>query len=241
VIALKTKHMNSNLRTDFAFVFILLIGMIIGSCKTQKSMSAEGFQNEYFGIKGLKCTDTKSPDAIDSQVGTLDCETISFTYDFGPFSNPGPLTPEEEFRRTFDTYHHNKFFENRMIDPKVYKIFLDSVKVIDVDRKKEDDRLLIECKPCNAVAEITFLGETYFYPFTLSERQLNMEGFTCSFEERGEFVYKYFQEDDGLPGLYITPKKNRFKSKNTLSLITKETTLTIDEVQQLLRMAYIVE
>ena len=101
--------------------------MIIGGCKTNKSITENGFENDFFGIKMLSCVDIVNDNAIDSKLGTLECRDISFDYDFGPFSYPGPLTPEEEFTRSFDTYHHVKFFEDRLIDPKVYKIFLDSV------------------------------------------------------------------------------------------------------------------
>lgn len=233
--------MNWNLRLKLPLAVLLILGLMIISCKTKKPIPSDGFQNPYFGIKSLQCTDTKSPDAIDSQVGTLDCGTISFTYDFGRFSNPGPLTPKEEFRRTFDTYHHTKFFEDRMIDPKVYKIFLDSVDVIDVRRKSADDKLMFPCAPCNTTAEVTFKGDTYYYPLTLNEKQLDMEDFTCTFEERGSLVYKYFQKDNDYPGLYITPKQNRFKTKNTLSLRVSNTSLTTEEINNIFKQVYLLK
>ncbi|MEM9548130.1 MAG: hypothetical protein AAGA77_19270 [Bacteroidota bacterium] len=226
-------------KSELTLVLFLFMGMAYMGCKTQKNVNSEGFQNDYFGIKGLPCKETIGPDAIDSHLGRLDCENISFTYDFGPFSNPGPLTTKEEFIQSFDTYHHTKLFENRMIDPKVYRIFLDSVKVINVERKNDSHPLLIKCDPCNAVAEMTFLGETYFYPFTMSEKQLDMEGFTYSFEEKGEFLYKYYQRDNELPGLYITPIKNRYKAKNTLSLRVTETTLSSDQIHQLFQSVFL--
>ncbi len=233
--------MNYNRRPQLAFALIVFLGLIFNSCKTQKKIPFNGFQNEFFGIKGLQCLETKNPDAIDSQVGTVDCGTISFTYDYGKFGYPGPITPKEEFRRSFDTYHHIKFFENRMIDAKVYKIFLDSVQVINVRRKKATDKLFFKCEPCNTTAEITFKGDTYFYPLTLSENQLNQRGYSCSFQEKEDFIYKYFQEIDAFSGLYIAPKKNRNKNKNTLSLLVSDTTLSKEEVDNILKNVYLIK
>lgn len=224
-----------NWNKQLFFTFMIMLGLIFNSCKTNKTPSSIGFDNEFLIIRGLQCTETINPDAIDSQVGSIDCGTISFTYDYGKFSNSGPQTANEKFRETFDTYHHIKFFENRMIDPKVYKIFLDSVQVIDVRRKKSTDKLMMDCEPCNTTAEVTFKGDTYFYPLTMNEDQLSMSGSTVSFDEKGDNVYKYFQEENELPGLYITPKKNRYKNKNTLSLRVSKSALPTKEVNRILR------
>lgn len=240
MIVLKIKSMYRNFGVQLSLYFIFF-GLLFSSCKTQKTVSSDGFQNEFFGIKGLKCEETKSPDAIDSQVGSLQCEDISFTYDYGKYSNPGPLTPKEEFRRAFDTYHHIKFFENRMIDPKVYKIFLDSVVVINVRRKMDDDKLIFGCEPCNTSAEITFLGDTYLYPLTLSEKQLGREGYSSEFEKKGKLIHKYYRKDDGTTGLYIAPEKNAYRTKNTLSLIVNESTLTQEKIDDLLRNVYLIQ
>lgn len=231
--------MNWHLRPEFTFTLLILVGLSFNSCQRNKSLTVDGFQNKYFGIIGLNCTQTMNPNAIDSKVGTVDCGSISFNFDYGKFSNSGPLTPEEEFRRSFDTYHHIKFFEYRMIDAKVYKIFLDSVEIIEVRRKSLKDKGFYECEPCNAIAEIKFMGDTYYYPLTLSEKQLDRSGYTCTFEEKGDLVYKYHQKDNALPGVYITPKKNRYKKKNTLSLMVSETSLSDEKVDQILRGVYL--
>ena len=232
--------MNWNIRPKITFILFILIGISFHSCKTKNALAIDGFQNEYFGIKGLQCTETKNPNAIDSKIGTLECGNISFTYDYGKYSNPGPITPKEAFRRTFDTYHHIKFFEYRMIDPKVYKIFLDSVEVVNVRRKTRSDKGFFECEPCNTTAEITFMGDTYFYPLTLSENHLSMSGYTVSFKEDAEMIYKIHKKDNSNPGVYITPKKNRYKNKNTLSLMVKETTLPKEDIDQILKSVYLI-
>lgn len=222
-------------------VYVCLLFLLFSGCKTQKSSIQKGFKNDIFGIANLQCQETPSPNAIDSRVASLSCEGITFSYDYGMYSYAGPLTPEEEFTRSFDTYHHKKFFENRMIDPKVYKIFLDSVQIVDVRRKKATDPLLFACDPCNAVSELTFLGDTYFYPHTLSDKQLDDEGFTVKFEDRGEYIFKFYQSPDASPGLYITPRKNRYKTKNTLSLQVIETELPAERIMSILEKVYLIE
>jgi len=229
------------LNTEFGWILLILVTLVNFSCKTQKPTSGKGFQNSFFGIEALACDETVNPDAIDSKVGTLDCKNISFNYDYGKFSNPGPITPKEEFRRTFDNYHHLRFFEYRMIDKKVYKLFLDSVDVVEVRPKRADDTPFFECKTCNIMAEITFKGDTYFFPVTLSEKQLDQSDYSVSFKEKGANVHKYYQQNNRPTGLYITPKFNRFKKKNTLSLTVKETTLSTEEVERILDSVYLVK
>ncbi|MDF1696456.1 MAG: hypothetical protein P1U56_11510 [Saprospiraceae bacterium] len=222
-------------------LLFIIIGLAIYSCKSNKSMQDSGFKNDFMGISALSCSEEINPNAIDSKVGTINCTDITMVYDYGKFSNAGPLTPIEEFTRSFDTYHHIKFFEDRMIDPKVYKIFLDSVEINTVRLKTQEDKLMFPCTPCNTTAELTFMGETYLFPTTLSESQLNMNGYTTSFEENDGFIYKYYQEDNQLPGLYISPKNNRYKNKNTLSLTVTQSTLPMERIDEVLKSVYIIQ
>lgn len=214
---------------------IMVLGVV--SCKSTKTSLAD--RAIPFGISAIPCKDVPSTDAIDSQVGHLECDGITISYDYGRYANPGPITPKEEFRRSFDTYHHIKFFEDRMIDPKVYKIFLDSVHVEDVRLKTDQDNLMFDCDPCNTVAQLTFMGDLYLYPVTFSEKQLDHKGATL--EERGPFLHKYFKDNQGRQVVYISPTKNRFKKKNTLRMTVKESSLAEKEVIQILRSAYISE
>ena len=223
------------------FTLFALGVLLFQSCKTKKDLSSEGFQNEFVMIKGLQCKETINPNAIDSRIGSIDCNEISFNYDYGKFSYPGPLTAIEDFRRTFDNYYHKKFFEYRMIDPKIYNIFLDSVKVLEVRKKDEKDVGFFECKPCNGIAEFTFRGETYLYPFTAAENQIVKEGLTVDFVEKESIQYKFYKEKDALPGLYASPIRNRFKTENTLSLTIKETTLSEEEIQKILKNVTLLE
>lgn len=219
------------------FVFISIL--MFASCKTTKSGSNSGFENEIFGVEGLSCNETLNPDAIDSRVGILTCAETEFYYDYGRYSNRGPLSVEEEFRRSFDSYHHIKFFEDRMIDPKVYKIFLDSVEVIDVRKKVDSDQLMYACEPCNAVSQLTFKGDTYLFPVTMSEKQLSDQGTQITIEQKGDYIYKYYQRKGEQPGVFVSPVKNRYRKKNCLSVSVKKTEQNNTELMALLKRVYL--
>ena len=47
--------------------------------------------------------------------------------------------------------------------------------------------------------------------------------------------------DNELPGLYISPIKNRYKNKNTLSLIVSKTTLPQIEIDKILKKVYLIQ
>jgi len=219
---------------------IFLLCSLFFACKSIKKDEVTGFENEYFGIKGIPCIESVNPDAFDSYVGTLDCGCVTFNYDYGRYSNPGPLTRKEEFRNAFDTYHHIKFFKNRMIDPKVNKLFLDSVQVIDVRRKLKTDKLMFDCETCNASAELTFKKDTYLFPFTINEKQLDKEE-NISFSDKGTLQYKYYTDSNSKPALYVTPIHNRFKKKKCLGLTVSKSECNNDRIDQIIRAVYMKE
>ena len=221
--------------------FFLFLGGIMYACGTTKKDITKGFENEHFGINGITCIEKVHPDAIDSYVGTLDCGCVTFNYDYGKYSTPGPLTRKEEFRQSFDAYHHIKYFKNRMVDPKVYKLFLDSVRIIDVRRKLAIDVLLFECDPCNAIAALEFKNDISLYPFSMSEKQLAKEDLEVSFEDKGKLRYKYYLDSEEEPALYVTPIQNRFKKKNCLSMTVANSECDSKEVKQLLQGVYMKE
>lgn len=219
--------------------YILLFSFLFFACKTVKPEETKGFKNEHFGIKGIPCIESVNPDAIDSYVGTLDCGCVTFNYDYGRYSKRGPLTRKEEFRNSFDAYHHTKFFKNRMIDPKVNKLFLDSVKVLDVRRKLDSDKLMIDCSTCNATAVLTFKNDTYLYPFTMSEKQLVEDESKVEFKEEGLFQYKYYTDSNSNPALYVTPIQNRFKKKNCLSMNIVKSECGKEKVEKIIKSVYL--
>jgi len=220
---------------------IFLLCSLFFACKSTKKDEVTGFENEYFGIKGISCIEKINPNAIDSYVGTLDCGCVTFNYDYGRYSNPGPLTRKEEFRNAFDAYHHVKLFKNRMIDPKVNKLFLDSVQVKNVRPKLDTDNLMFDCETCNASAELTFKKDTYLFPFTMDEKQLNNEEVGVSFSDNGALQYKYYTDTDSEPALYVTPIQNRFKKKKCLSLTVANSDCSSDNLDQILQAVYMKE
>lgn len=224
---------------NFSVCLLVSFCLLFMGCKSNKSLSSNNFQNEYFGIKNFKCDIVQSPNAIDSKVGTIKCENVTFGYDYGKYSYPGPLTTIEEFKNSFDSYYHIKFFEDRMIDKKVYKLFLDSVKVIDVRAKKDDDKLMYACDPCNTTAELTFMGDTYLFPTTMGENQFNNDNFTVDYKKEGKFIYKYYKMNNGKPGLFAEEIDNRYNTKDCLSLSVIESNLSDEQIEEILRSVYL--
>lgn len=218
-----------------------MIVCTIISCRSTKDDTPKGFENEHFGIKGINCIEKVNPDGIDSYIGTLDCGCVTFNYDYGKYSNPGPLTKKEEFRQSFDAFHHIKYFKYRMVDPKVNKLFLDSVRIIDVRRKLDSDLLLFECDPCNVVAVLEFKKDVSLYPFTISEKQLDKKELEVSFVEKGKLQYKYYKDGNDAHALYMTPIQNRYKKKNCLSLTVANTECNSEKVKQILKAVYMNE
>ena len=125
-----------------------------------------------------------------------------------------------------------------MVDPKVNKLFLDSVQVIDVRRKLDNDKLLFECDPCNATAVLEFKNDVTFFPFTMSEKQLDEKEMGVSFAEKGKLEYKYYSDKEGEPAMYVTPIQNRFKKKNCLSMTIADSECNSEKVNHILHAVY---
>jgi len=209
-------------------LFSILLFTQCGIFKSKK------FENDFMLLEGISCKDDPSVNAIDSQNGKIVCDNITLSYDYGRTSFRGLETNEELFVKSFDAYHHTRFFEDRLIDPKVYKIFLDSVKVIEVlPKNKVKEELMIECDPCNAVAHVTFMKRDYYYPYTVSPEQLETSPNVIEFEDRGEYLFKYYHNDE-MTGVFLDPKKNRFSTKNRLSVVVESSTLNQEEIRKLL-------
>lgn len=217
---------------NVTLVLTLIVATLLCNCKTKKLVNDQ--EGTIYLVNG-KVKFEQNEDSIDSNVGYIISRKTKMAYDLGPYSAPGPLTPEETFRNEFDAYHHTKFFEKVMIDKKVYKIFLDSVKIVDVRAKTTDDELFFECDPCNAVAELVFKKRTFIYPTNMSDNLLNLDDITFKFEEIDGITYKIYQEKGKSPALYATPTFNRFKKKKTLSVTVVESDLTDEEIINLLQ------
>lgn len=98
--------------------------------------------------------------------GTLYCGQIILAYKKGSQASLGPLTREEKFALAFRGKYHTVFFEKLHIEEKLYKKFIDSVKIIKVLSKDQSDyKPFFPCSSCNYVAELNFGNKVIAYPF----------------------------------------------------------------------------
>ncbi|NNF36015.1 MAG: hypothetical protein HKN68_18040 [Saprospiraceae bacterium] len=86
-------------------------------------------------------------------------------------NNNLPLSLEESFMNAFNAYHYNKFFDKVMMDPKVKKIFRDSVQLVDIF--PTEGKNVTGCSNCNVLAKIKFKKKVFDFPVQMSETELN--------------------------------------------------------------------
>lgn len=141
------------------------------SCSTTSKYQKATYQNSIFSMAGVEgCTEANSGDAIDAQIGIVTCEDFTLSYDYGRYGYRGPKTLEESFEASFRAYHYTKFFELTHIDPKVQKLFIDSVQLLKVHKSEAiADSTMFDCGTCNVSAELIFKQRTYFFPTTMNE------------------------------------------------------------------------
>ncbi len=163
---------------------------------------------------------------LDSQVGTIICDGISLSYDYGNYSSNRPLSMIESFAQSFYAYHYSRFFDAIYIEEKLRETFKDSVTISKVERKMLNEKYIVNCDQCNATAHLIFNDISFLYPFTVNERiAKNQMMFDIKYVEKGDSYKKtYLTRHDSISGLYIgplgDPRKNRRSQK--LSILTQE-------------------
>src|SRR5690606_20333292 len=95
-------------------------------------------------------------------------------YEQGTNVKIGPASIYEEFALSFKGYYHNNFFESIYFDKKLYKMYRDSVEIINIEKNLNLLNTVIDCKPCNAVAQLKFRKTDYYFPFTVDTSLVNI-------------------------------------------------------------------
>lgn len=163
---------------------------------------------------------------VDSQIGTIICDGIVLSYDYGLYSNNGPLTLDESFEKSFYAYHYSKFFDAIFIDEKLRESFKDSVKIIKVEEGISKDKYIVNCRNCNATAHLLFNETIFYYPFTFNkDNASNRTKYEIVFERMsGYFKKTYMSKQLGSSGIYIAPlgnpRRNRRSRSKQLSVTT---------------------
>lgn len=214
-------------------VFYILVTCFFG-CKSKAKMSDHKYHNEIFSIYGVQaCKEAHTGDAVDSQIGEINCKDITFTYEFGRYGQRPPLSPEESYREFFDNYHYSKFFELTHVDQKVQKIFKDSVVIVKLHRgPKTNFTTMFDCTTCNAIAELKFKGITWYFPSTVNERIFDIEHETTSQSNNYQVIKTYSTNGETLnAGIYHLPYR---KQRDFLAIAIKKTSFDVNQQRNIL-------
>ena len=220
-----------------------LLVLLLASCRTTADYQTASYQNAIFAIAGVQgCSEANSGDAVEAQIGIVTCDDFSLSYDYGKYGFRGPQTLEESFEASFAAYHYTKFFELTHIDPKVQKLFIDSVELVNVyEASAVTDSTLFDCSTCNVVAELLFKQKTYLYPTTMNENlvQAAKKQPVQQYTSAGQQIKLYTDATDK-QGAVIKPE-NYQRKDDYLSVTVLETTKKPSEVEKILRSIHLVD
>lgn len=163
---------------------------------------------------------------IDSKIGTIICDNISLSYDYGLNSNSKPESMIESFSKSFYAYHYSKFFDAIFLDEKLRETFKDSVQITKVIKEIVDNKYIINCNECNATAYLIFNDITFLYPIIINEKIVNNYRIFDISHKRLNGYYKktYLTKEDLTSGVYIAPlgKPTKNRKKMKLSVTTTQ-------------------
>jgi len=203
-------------------VLFALILIISSSC-SRKIQHGNGLGEIPFIINCDKLIHL-SGDGIDLKIGTIICDDISLSYDYGLFSNSKPESMIESFSKSFYAYHYSRFFDAIFIDEKLREAFKDSVQIEKVDNEIVDEKYIINCNDCNATAYLIFNDITFLYPFIVNDKVvMNQRKFDIDRTVISDYYKKiYITKEDQYSGVYIAPlgKPTKNRKKRKLSVTT---------------------
>jgi hypothetical protein len=173
------------------------------------------YQDDYIKIENINCTESDSPKGIDSAVKTLNCDGIKLYYDYGMYSNSGPKSLYESFKSSFRSYHHRSFFQKIHMDEKLYRLFIDSVNIISVFKKDDNEKAMFTCNNCTHIAKLQFKGSDFLFPYQASVDAIQSDSLHSYYHDKiGEYNRKIFiskNSDEG--GLYLYHIKDKQRKK----------------------------
>ena len=204
-------------------IVLFALVLIISSSCNRKIQRGNGLEEIPFKINCDKLTHLIG-DGVDSQIGTIVCDDIIFSYDYGLYSNSKPESMIESFSKSFYAYHHSKFFDAIFIDKRMIETFKDSVQIMKVDNQIVDEKYIINCKDCNATAYLKFNDITFLYPFIVNDKVvMNQRKFDIDRTIISDYYKKvYISKEGKCSGVFIAPlgKPTRNRKKNKLSVST---------------------
>ena len=212
-----------------------LIAVIVSSCNRKIQVQQE-IENIPFNIKCEKYIHQPGI-GIDSEIGTVVCDDISLTYDYGLFSNSKPESMLESFSKSFYAYHYSNFFDAIFIEEKLREVFKDSVHIAKVVKSIVDERYIVNCDKCNATAYLIFNDTPFLYPFMANDKAVeNHLIFDISTVAEDNYYKKMYLSKDGhSSGVYIAPLGNPRKNRGDKKLSVTTTHLPSVQLKGILR------
>lgn len=195
----------------FKFSYILFPCLVILACSTNKDFpqnwkeyNVDGF--EFSAPIGFQLINDNAPY---QQLINGKGDTIIVFQDNG---YPTPTSLEWSFRNAFYAYHYNKFFDQVYMDPKVKKIFRDSVKIIEIITEIEKDEMKKGCSNCNAIAKLQFKKKVFDFPYQMDEKKMvEVKKYKFNSDTTNGFKSVIFQDKNnaGIAGKYFGSGENR--------------------------------
>lgn len=155
--------------------------------------------------------------------GSWKCNDHEYFYEIGPLVSSPVLTDAEKFKLAFKGSYYVKFFESIHIDPKLAKLYMDSV-IVDQVINKSNHRgsLLFSCTACNRVAYLTFRNRHYPYPF-YNNQPLESEVTSVQVDTIHGFSRKMtISKNGGQSALFFQPLLDT-KIKDKIAIYTLQT------------------
>jgi len=202
------------------WLYCAILMSIIWSCSPKIQPTVLQLTTRQAIVIQNKCLDHQIS-GLFGETGSVQCEDMLLEYIFGQNIDPGPLTPQEEFSQQFRGYYYQKFFEKVYLDEKVYKIFIDSVKLLAITPYSDTTDYLFNCASCNASARLKFKNKIYNIPYSSSVLFPSSGIYTFSVDTTGGYERKIFisKEPEIASGVFFKELKDK-KSSSKLMIST---------------------
>lgn len=147
--------------------FFLITCCVLAACASGK----KGNKKACLSFEALSlCFDGKKEilNGTDGELGKIVNPNYILNYEIAKAAYKGPEDDTDYFRKVFNNYHHMAFFELLKLDKKVYKIYRDSVLILNIsDIPIGSDKT---CKNCNKSALLRFKDKEIPFPYQVTDQ-----------------------------------------------------------------------
>ena len=156
------------------FLYFMLTFVFYQSCSTSLGLPKgwQFYKEGSFSFTATKGFEKGENYGLPYQVYVNDQKDSIIIFYENNYPTPTPL--EWSFRDAFNAYHFNKFFDQVFMDPKVKKIFRDSVQIMEVVPIPDIVAQNNECSNCNAVAKLKFKKKIFDYHYQVDNNKILM-------------------------------------------------------------------